>query len=287
MKSSKIKSYCKINLSLRVLKKLKNGYHNIKSLVTFCDLYDVILISKTTSSKDKITFSGKFKKGISRKRNTITKLLSLLRKLGFFKKLSFKINIKKNIPHGSGLGGGSSNAGVLLNYLNFKMKLNLNKNKIKNLAKKVGFDVPLSLERKNVLLTGKKHDLHRIKKKFMFNILIFYTNITCSTKKIYFKNKAYSLNKSYPDFGNINNKNLINFLKKEQNDLEKTVVKIYPNIKKVIKYIKLQKGCYFSRISGSGSACFGIFSYMKHATNAQKMIKLKYPNYWSAVSRTI
>ena len=84
MKKFKIKSFCKINLSLRVLKKLKNGYHNIKSLVTFCDLYDVILISKTTSLKDKITFSGKFKKGISRKRNTITKLLSLLRKLGFF-----------------------------------------------------------------------------------------------------------------------------------------------------------------------------------------------------------
>ena len=57
-----------------------------------------------------------------------------------------------------------------------------------------------------------------------------------------------------------NNKKLINFLKNENNDLEKTVIKIYPKIKKIIDYIKSQKGCYFSRITGSGSACIGIFS---------------------------
>ena len=79
MKNSKIKSYCKINLSLKVLKKLKNGYHNIMSLITFCDLHDIISISKIRSSKDKISFSGKFKKGINKKKNTITKVLNLIR----------------------------------------------------------------------------------------------------------------------------------------------------------------------------------------------------------------
>ena len=49
MKKFKIKSFCKINLSLRILKKLTNGYHNIKSLITFCDLHDVISISKINS----------------------------------------------------------------------------------------------------------------------------------------------------------------------------------------------------------------------------------------------
>ena len=67
MKNFKIKSYCKINLSLKVLKKLRNGYHNIISLVTFCELHDVISITKINSSKDKINFSGKFKNGINNK----------------------------------------------------------------------------------------------------------------------------------------------------------------------------------------------------------------------------
>ena len=287
MKNIKINSYCKINLSLRVLKKLKNGFHNIKSLITFCDLSDVILVSKNKGLKDKISFSGNFKKGIDIKKNTITKLLNLLRKRKLLKKASFKINIKKNIPHGSGLGGGSSNAATMLNCLNLNMKLKLNKKKILDLANQIGFDVPVSLERKNVLLIGKKSKLYRFKKNFRLNILIVYPNIVCSTKKIYSRNKKFSAKKTYPNFNNISKRKLINFLKEEKNDLEKVVEKIYPKIKEVIKYINFQKGCYFSRITGSGSACFGIFSNMKQAIRAQKMIKLKYPKYWSVVSKTI
>ena len=82
-------------------------------------------------------------------------------------------------------------------------------------------------------------------------------------------------------------KKLINILKNENNDLEETVIKIYPKIKKIIEYIKSIKGCYFSRITGSGSACIGIFSNMKNAIYAQKLIKLKYPKYWCVVSKTI
>ena len=65
MKKFKIKSFCKINLSLRVLKKLNNGYHNIKSLITFCNICDEVTISQNLEKKDKISFSGNFKKGIN------------------------------------------------------------------------------------------------------------------------------------------------------------------------------------------------------------------------------
>ena len=80
MKTFKIKSYCKINLSLSVLKKLKNGYHNIRSLITFCNIYDEIFISEIKGFQDKVSFSGRFKKGIDKKVNTITKALELFRK---------------------------------------------------------------------------------------------------------------------------------------------------------------------------------------------------------------
>ena len=287
MNNFKIRSYCKINLSLRVLKKLNSGYHNIISLITFCDLHDVISISKIRNLKDKINFSGKFKKGINKKSNTITEVLNLLRNKKLLENQAFKINIKKNIPHGSGLGGGSSNAADLLNYFNLKMKLKLNKNKIKKLASQIGSDVPVNLERKNTFLTGKKDKILRFSQKFKLNLLIVYPNLICSTKKIYQKNKKISFSKRQPSFSAISNKKLINFLKSEHNDLEKTVIKIYPKVKKIIDYIKSQKGCYFSRITGSGSACIGIFSNMKNAIYAQKLIKLKYPKYWCAVSKTI
>ena len=287
MDNIKIKSYCKINLSLKVLQKLNSGYHNIISLITFCDLHDVISISRIRNLKDEISFSGKFKKGINKKSNTITKVLNLLRSIKLLENQAFKINVRKNIPHGSGLGGGSSNAADLLNYFNSQMKLKLSKNKIKKLAGQIGFDVPVNLEKRNTFLTGKKGEILRLNQKFKLNLLIVYPNLICLTKKIYERNRKINLSKAQSIFYIKNNKKLINLLKNENNDLEKTVIKIYPKVKKIIDCIKSQKGCYFSRITGSGSACIGIFSNMKNAIYAQKLIKLKYPKYWCAVSKTI
>jgi len=287
VKNFKIKSFCKINLYLKVIKKLNNGYHNIKSLVTFCKLYDLITISEIKGMNDKISFSGKFKRGINVKKNTATKLLDLLRRNKFLKKSVFKINIKKNIPHGSGLGGGSSNAATLLNCLNKKMKLKLNNKIIKKIAKKIGFDVTIYLEDKNTFLTGKKDEMLRLKKKFGLNLLIVFPNLNCSTKKIFKKNKKLGLSKPQSFFNIKDKKQLIIYLKKQDNDLEETVTKIYPKVKIIIDFIKSQKGCYFSRITGSGSACIGIFSNMRNAIYAQKLIKLKHPKYWCAVSKTM
>ena len=287
MKKFKIKSFCEINLSLQILKKLTNGYHNIKSLITFSDLHDVISISKIKSLKDKISFSGQFKNRINKNSNTITEVLYLLRKRKLFKNQAFKINIQKNIPHGSGLGGGSSNAADLLNFFNSKMHLKLNKNEITKIASQIGFDVPINLEKKNSLLTGKKGKILRLNQRFKLNVLIVYPNIICSTKKIYEKNKKFSFIKFQSSFYVKDKKKLINFLKNENNDLEKTVIKFYPKVGKIINFIKIQKGCHFSRITGSGSACIGIFSNMKTAIFTQKLIKLKFPKYWCVVSKTI
>ena len=287
MKKFKIKSFCKINLSLRVLKRLSNGYHNIKSLVTFCDLHDLISISKIKGVNDKISFSGRFKKGVNKKSNTITNVLYLLRKRNFFQKQAFKIDIQKNIPHGSGLGGGSSNAADVLNFFNSKMRLKLNKDEISKIAYQIGFDTPVSLEKKNTLLTGKKGEILRLNQKFRLNILIVYPNVICSTKKIYANNKKFTFLRSQSNFYIKDKNKLIDFLKNENNDLEKTAIKFYPKVRKIINFIKSQNGCYFSRITGSGSACIGIFSNMKSAVFAQKFMKLKFPNYWCVVSKTI
>ena len=287
MKKYKIKSFCKINLTLRVLKKLSNGYHKIQSLITFCQIHDIIYVSKINGFKDKIKFYGKFKSNISKKSNTIKKLLFLLRKKKYLNSQAFKIDIKKNIPHGSGLGGGSSNAANLLNFLNSKMNLKLSNNSKVKIASKIGSDTPISLEKKNTLLTEKNNKILRINRKFGLNILIVYPNIICSTKKIYSNYKKISYKKVKNGHKILLKKNLIDFLKAETNDLEETVIKFYPEVRKIINIIQSQNGCHFSRITGSGSACVGIFSSIKHAILSQKVIRSKFPKYWSVVSKTI
>ena len=89
MKNFNLKSFCKINLTLNVIKKLNNGYHSIQSLVTFCNIYDNISIKKNIRLKDSILFTGRFKHGINKSDNTITKLLYFLRKKKFIKKKVF------------------------------------------------------------------------------------------------------------------------------------------------------------------------------------------------------
>ena len=287
MKKYQIKSFCKINLSLRVLKKLKTGYHRISSLITFCNLHDLISINIIKKKEDKIIFSGKFKKGINIKKNTLTNLLFIMRKKKLLKKNFFKINIKKNIPHGSGLGGGSANAANLLNFLNIKMNLRLSNKIINKIANQIGFDVEPLLKKQNTFFTGNKRELIRIQNSFNLNMLVVYPNIICSTKKIYQKNRSFTFSKVKTNFNTSSKKKLIKFLKNETNDLENAVIKTYPIVGKIINLIKSQKGCYFSRVTGSGSACIGIFNNMKTANNAKDLIKQKFPNFWIATSKTI
>ena len=100
-----LKSPAKINLFLDVLSKDNDGFHNIKSILTLIDLHDEIII-KDSESLD-INFSGEFSNEINQ--NNIQILFDFLIKKNFIKSGKYSINIRKNIPVGAGLGGGSSN----------------------------------------------------------------------------------------------------------------------------------------------------------------------------------
>ena len=167
------------------------------------------------------------------------------------------------------------------------MNLRLNSKTINKIANQIGFDAASQLKKKNTFFTGKGRELIRLRNSFNLNVLIVYPNIICSTKKIYQENKIFTLSRIKTNFNINSKKKLIKFLKHEKNDLEKIVIKTYPIVGKIINLIKSQKGCCFSRITGSGSACIGIFYNMKTANNAKVLIKQKFPNFWLATSKTI
>jgi len=79
MSFKKLKSWAKINLSLNVIKRLANNHHKIESLITFVQFSDEVKIKSIDEAKHKISFSGKFSKGIG-KQNTVIRLLNLLEK---------------------------------------------------------------------------------------------------------------------------------------------------------------------------------------------------------------
>ena len=100
MQFYKINSYAKINVSLRVLAKLKSKLHKIESLVSFINLYDEIYVKKINSPNHQILFVGKFSNKIPRK-NTISNLLEILDNKKKLKNQKYLIKVKKKVPQKS------------------------------------------------------------------------------------------------------------------------------------------------------------------------------------------
>ena len=277
----KLKSWAKINLSLNLIKRLSNNYHSIESLITFVQIFDEIKIKTLNKKEHKISFSGKFSKGIG-KRNTVYKLLKLLEKKKKINK-KFEINIKKNIPQKSGMGGGSMNAASILSYFMKKRILNISNKKAKDLAYKVGSDVVLGLEKKNSILFKNKK-IGRLNKKIDFHVLIVMANEGCSTKYIFSKVKKYSK----PLYFNINKRFFdTNYLIQSNNDLENVVFKKYSKIKNLKYFLSSLPNIVFTRMTGSGSAIVAYFKSKKAVNNAARIFRRKYKNYWYIVSKTI
>ena len=280
MKFNKIKSFAKVNLTLKILNKYSNGYHKIESLISKINLADEILIKETQGSKNRISFSGKFSSNISNT-NTISKLLKILNDQNYIKNKKFNIKVKKNIPQFSGMGGGSMNAASILNYLFKKRIIKTTKNNLIKIANKVGSDVILGLYESPMILQGQ--NISKINKKLNFHLLIIKPNFGCSTKMIYAKHRGFS--KSL--FHKSNNINKQDLLKVSNNDLERAAFNKYPILRKIKSYLQNLDNIYFANMTGSGSTIIGYFLTKNAAIKAQKKLKNKYKNYWCIYSKTI
>ena len=280
MRKVLIKSYAKINLSLNVLKKDKDGFHKIQSIVSFLNFYDEIYIQRINTKKHFVKFIGPFSKNL-KKKNTISQLLHILDKEKILKK-KYKINVKKNIPQQSGLGGGSMNAAFLLNYFLKKKIIQLSKKKKFKICNKIGSDVFLGLDNKKTVIINKK-SIKKYNAKIGLFTLLVKPKIGCSTKQIYRRVKYFSNNQI-----KISRKIFTTqFLKYAKNDLEAPAFKLYPVLRKLKIFLSNIDQVKFVRMTGSGSTIVAYFLNKKSAINGLKLIKKNFKNYWSIISKTI
>ena len=280
MKKNLIKSYAKVNLSLNVLGKDKNNFHKILSIISFLNLHDEIYIQPINKKRNIIKFSGPFSKNLSKK-NTIHQLLDILEKKNILDK-KYKINVKKNIPQKSGLGGGSMNAAFLLSYFLKRKIIKLPKKEIFNICKQIGSDVFIGLNHRNSIILNKKTIKKYNVKMALFTVLIK-PKIGCSTEQIYKRVKQFSTSRL-----KISSKIFkTQFLKNAQNDLEIPAFKLYPVLGKLKIFLSNIDQVKFARMTGSGSTIVAYFSNKKSAINALKLLKKNFKNYWSILSKTI
>jgi len=270
----KCKAYAKINLFLNVLNKTKNNLHKLKSLVCFIDLYDEIVI--TESKEFSIKIKGPFKNFI--KRNIIEKTFVTFSNF-INLKTNYKISLNKKIPVSAGLGGGSADAAVVLQGLNFLNKKKIKQKDLFKIAMKIGSDVPACLYNKNVFFSGYGQILSKAPKIPQFSILLINPRKELSTKKVF---SLYKSKKS-KKISNLKYKNFFSWILKQNNDLQKYSEKFVPEIKEMLIFLNSSKNCFFSKMTGSGPTVFGLFRKKIDAKKVYLLLKKKHPKWWSGV----
>ena len=175
------------------------------------------------------------------------------------------------------------NAASLINYFEKKNKINLTLKERYNLCSKIGSDVILGIDQKNLIISYKKKTT-KVKKNLKMFVLMVKPNFGCSTKVIFNRVRHYSK----PQLSKINSNNIdFNLMSKLKNDLEIISTKKYPRLQKLRDYfLNIDKNSYV-RMSGSGSTIVGYFKSKKATLNAKKLLRKNYKNYWCNLSKTI
>ena len=309
MNTLSLNSYAKLNLYLEVLKKRKDNYHNIKTVFERIDLADQIILKSRRDKKINIICnSSQVPRGSLNLAYRSAKILQD----NFNIDKGVDIKIIKRIPVAAGLGGGSSNAAVVLLGLNKLWKLNLSKSRLIHFARKIGCDIPFFIYdipfAKGSSRGDKIEPLESLKDAKLWHILVV-PKIKVSTPLIYKKWDAYStLAPHLPAAqkqGTVEKVGLtrpkysvkiltLALLKKDLallgaalfNSLERITTKLYPQISQ-IKRSLMRLGVKSILMSGSGPAISGIVSSGKEALSLCKQLKAE-SKFWQVfVTRTI
>ncbi|XBC44521.1 MAG: 4-(cytidine 5'-diphospho)-2-C-methyl-D-erythritol kinase [Buchnera aphidicola (Schlechtendalia peitan)] len=257
-------SPAKINLFLYIIGMRTDGYHNIQTLFQLLNYGDTIYIIPNKSGHIKLLTRIQ---NIPNSKNIIIKAAKLLKKKANIlkccsSKLGANIYIKKNIPIGGGMGGGSSNAATTLVALNKLWNINFKKSQIANFGKKLGADVPVFVMGKTSIAEGIGNILHPIKTKKKW-YLITYPNIKISTKEIF----------SHPSLHRNSKKKCIHLLLNTpfKNDCENLITQKFHIIKNLIKWLTQYAP---SRITGTGSCVFSEFHSQKDANEILSILPI-------------
>ena len=261
------KTPAKVNLGLYILGKREDGFHELETLFQMVNWCDEIKIECLGDGLDLICNQPDIPNDDG---NLVIKAARLLQTRFPDRCKGARIHLKKNIPHGAGLGGGSGNAAGTLLGLNFLWGLKLKREDLILMASELGSDVPFFLFSPCAIGRSRGEILEPVNSSIKFYILMVYPGFTLSAAWVY-GNLNLKLTKQK------NNISILeNFLLQSEfaqlgaawiNDLEPVVFQEYPEIFAIKKQI-LAFGAKGALLSGSGSTVFGLFDNLATAKTA-------------------
>ena len=269
MKNSlKIKCPAKINLTLEIVNKREDGFHNIKSIMQTISLYDYLTIQTSESTTSKIILNGNSNEIPYDETNLVYKAAKLYVETANIKNRQIEIFIEKNIPIAAGLAGGSTDAAGTIFGLNKIFGEPLTYKELHDLCASLGSDLNVCLEGGCILATSRGEVIQNLPVVKNDITLIKPKNLGISAKEAYTK---YSLKELKPQNNNtekmqkaiLENKNINKFL---YNDLEYAIFNDYSELQKI------KRNYPNSIMSGSGSTYFVLENIKKSALDENYLV---------------
>jgi 4-diphosphocytidyl-2-C-methyl-D-erythritol kinase len=265
----RLRAPAKINLRLKVLWKRADGFHEIETVMQRIGLWDIILVEPTVTDLE-IRCPGF--PDLEGEQNLIWRAVRSLEEESK-QRLSFRIYLRKRIPPGAGLGGGSSDAAAVLSGINDFLGGPVSAGRLTELAGDLGSDIPFFLTRQTSLARGRGEILEPLPDFPAWWYVLVYPGFPLATRWVYQEVKIPLTEKKHY----INIKGLktdpigieTDFL---ENDLEKAVFLHYPRLSR-IKEALLAQGSLGALMTGSGSTIFGIWKEKRAAVKAFHHLK--------------
>jgi 4-diphosphocytidyl-2-C-methyl-D-erythritol kinase len=263
-----------------------DGYHLLDSLAVFTRFGDRLEIEP--AGQDAFTISGRYADGLPLDDgNLVVKARDALRReAGTERTPPVAIRLEKNLPIASGIGGGSSDAAAALNGLAQLWKLGIDSNSLARIGLSLGADLPMCLKAKPLLARGIGDDLSPVAGFPSLGLVLVNPAVAVPTPDV-FKALSTRDNEGLPplpkrlDFHSIRN-----WLETTRNDLETAARSIQPAIGEALRALK-RADAAFTRMSGSGATCFGLFETGNVAKRAAVEIRTRHPDWFVAATRSM
>ncbi|MBW3041908.1 4-(cytidine 5'-diphospho)-2-C-methyl-D-erythritol kinase [Prochlorococcus marinus] len=261
----------KINLHLEVLGMRNDGFHELAMVMQSISLSDKLKMIKRQDNN--ISLKSNNKEISNGDDNLIIKAAMILRKEVGNTKLGVDIELEKNIPIGAGLAGGSTDAAATFVGLNKLWNLNLEGYQLEKISQQIGSDIPFCVSGGRQICFGRGEVLEKLKcKKFDLGlVLVKDPSIQVSTPVAYKKykeqyghtylddDKDFDLKRNMIRSIDWSDKSIFDNRIEIQNDLQKTVRPMTPEVEKSLKILSGLPGSRLVSMSGSGPSCFALF----------------------------
>jgi 4-diphosphocytidyl-2-C-methyl-D-erythritol kinase len=281
----------KVNLTLRILGRRADGYHDLESLVAFAPFGDRLTLRPGPSLELAVTGPTAGQAGaladnlVLRAARAASERIAGLR-LGRFA-------LVKRLPAGAGLGGGSADAAAALRLIAQVNRLAPDDGRIREAAGLTGADVPVCLDPRPRLMRGTGDELSAPLALPRLGLLLVHPGVAVSTAQVFQalrlapgERRAASAPPGAPGGDAVpgvprGREAFIAWLAAGANDLEAAAIAIAPAIAPVVDAVAALAGCRLARMSGSGSACFALFDTVRGANAAARRLAETHPHWWA------